>query len=72
MIGTEELINILGPRPFSKSVDYDEFINAAWQNTAAESTTADGEASEGSASADGAGAGGGAAAAAAAMKEVGR
>lgn len=33
VIGTEELVAILGPRPHSKSVDYDEFINAAWMPT---------------------------------------
>ena len=31
MIGSEELIAILGPRPHSKSVEYDEFISAAWR-----------------------------------------
>jgi len=31
VIGTEDLIAVLGERPFKKSVDYDEFINASWQ-----------------------------------------
>ncbi len=31
VIGTDDLISVLGQRPFSKSVDYDEFINASWK-----------------------------------------
>ena len=40
VIGTEELISILGPRPYSKSVDYDAFINAAWNPTDAQRAAA--------------------------------
>merc|ERR1712087_82842 len=31
VIGTDELRQVLGERPFKKSVEYDEFINASWQ-----------------------------------------
>jgi hypothetical protein len=40
VIGTEELVSILGPRPYSKSVDYDAFINAAWNPTDAQRAAA--------------------------------
>jgi len=41
VINSEDLIEILGPRPHSKSVEYDQFINAAWNpNDAAGATTA--------------------------------
>lgn len=30
VIGTEDLISVLGPRPFNKSTEYDDFINASW------------------------------------------
>ena len=33
VIGSEDLISILGPRPHSKSVEYDDFINASWRPT---------------------------------------
>ena len=33
VIGSEDLIRILGPRPHSKSVEYDDFINASWKPT---------------------------------------
>ena len=33
VIGSEDLIRILGPRPYSKSVEYDDFISAAWKPT---------------------------------------
>jgi len=36
VIGTEELVTILGPRPHNKSVDYEEFMHAAWQSTTAQ------------------------------------
>ena len=47
VIGTEELISILGPRPYSKSVDYDAFINAAWNPTDAQRAAAAAAASAG-------------------------
>ncbi|EOD12767.1 hypothetical protein EMIHUDRAFT_445942, partial [Emiliania huxleyi CCMP1516] len=31
VIGSDDLIRVLGERPFSKSVDYDEFVNASWK-----------------------------------------
>jgi len=31
VIGTDDLISVLGPRPFAKSVEWDEFINASWK-----------------------------------------
>jgi hypothetical protein len=31
VIGTDDLTRVLGARPFNKSVDWDEFINAAWK-----------------------------------------
>jgi len=40
VIGSEDLIDVLGDRPFKKSVDYDQFINAAWQ-TKKEAAAAD-------------------------------
>ena len=71
VIGSEDLIEILGPRPHSKSVDYDAFINAAWESPSTGSpdgapSTAD-AAGEGGTGVD---EGGGGAAAAAAMTEV--
>ena len=47
VIGTEELVSILGPRPYSKSVDYDAFINAAWNPTDAQRAAAAAAASAG-------------------------
>ena len=47
VIGTEELVSILGPRPYSKSVDYDAFINAAWNPTYAQRAAAAAAASAG-------------------------
>jgi len=63
VIGTEDLIAILGPRPHSKSVDYDAFIDAAWKPTPAQREAAD---AADAAAAAGAGAPG----VAAAMREV--
>jgi len=31
VIGTDDLISVLGPRPYSKNVEWDEFINASWK-----------------------------------------
>ena len=31
VIGTDDLTRVLGEPPFKKSVEYDEFINAAWK-----------------------------------------
>ena len=70
VIGSEDLIEILGPRPHSKSVDYDAFINAAWESP---STASSNGAPATAADAPGEGGmdvGGGGAAAAAAMTEV--
>jgi AFG3 family protein len=51
VISSEELVQILGPRPFSKSVEYDEFIAAAWTSAEAAPVEvergAEGEAGEG-------------------------
>ena len=49
VIGTEELVSILGPRPYSKSVDYDAFINAAWNPTDAQRAAAAAAAAAGTA-----------------------
>merc|ERR1712087_841341 len=39
VIGTDDLINVLGPRPFKKSVEWDEFINASWSPKGSESAS---------------------------------
>mmetsp|Transcript_20307 Transcript_20307/g.44042 ORF Transcript_20307/g.44042 Transcript_20307/m.44042 type:complete len:829 (+) Transcript_20307:168-2654(+) len=39
VIGTEDLIRVLGPRPFKKSVEWDEFINASWDKAKADKST---------------------------------
>ena len=36
MIGSEELIEILGPRRHAKSVTYDEFVSASWTQSRAD------------------------------------
>lgn len=41
VIGTDDLMRVLGARPFNKSVDWDEFINAAWKPKPAVGTAAD-------------------------------
>ena len=40
VIGTEDLISVLGPRPYNKSTDYDDFINAAWDPSKAKADAA--------------------------------
>lgn len=35
VIGVEELVSVLGPRPFAKSTEYDEFVSAAFTQPAA-------------------------------------
>ena len=41
VIGTDELRKVLGERPFKKSVEWDEFINASWQKSRDKSDAGD-------------------------------
>lgn len=41
VIGTDELRKVLGERPFKKSVEWDEFINASWQKSREKSNAGD-------------------------------
>ena len=72
MIGTEDLVEILGPRPWSKSVDYDAFINASWAPVGDEGGNEGGgePATDGEAASPAQGSAEGAATAAAAVREV--
>jgi len=45
VLNTDDLIDILGERPFKKSVEYDEFINASWEESKTTSAEAAAEVS---------------------------
>jgi len=46
VIGADDLVSVLGPRPFKKSVEWDEFINASWKSKGSGSAEADQQSAE--------------------------
>jgi len=52
VIGTDELREVLGERPFKKSVDWDQFINASWKRSAKPPAKPPAESAEGPAAPD--------------------
>ena len=53
VIGVEDLVEVLGPRPFNKNTDYEEFINAAYVPPEAAAATAASAAPDASSQRDG-------------------